>query len=181
MNNIKNYFLKGLLYIVPVAAIVWVIIKSYTLLNGIIGDYLPENMKFLGIIILLIIITVFGYLGSILIASPINAFFQRTLKTIYTSVKDMMNTFVGKKKGFSEPVLVKIYENSTIERIGFVTNEDVESLNIKKGKVLIYMPHSYAISGQLFVVERKDVTPIDKSSGEIMKLIISGGVTEVHD
>ena len=36
MNNIKNYFLKGLLYIVPVAAIVWVIIKSYTLLNGII-------------------------------------------------------------------------------------------------------------------------------------------------
>ncbi|MBT4478187.1 MAG: hypothetical protein HOC66_02155, partial [Flavobacteriales bacterium] len=79
MNNIKNYFLKGLLYIVPVAAIVWVIIKSYTLLNGIIGDYLPENMKFLGIIILLIIITVFGYLGSILIASPINAFFQRTL------------------------------------------------------------------------------------------------------
>ena len=43
------------------------------------------------------------------------------------------------------------------------------------------MPHSYAISGQLFVVERKDVTPIDKSSGEIMKLIISGGVTEVHD
>ena len=45
-----------------------------------------------------------------------------------------MNTFVGNKKGFSEPVLVKVYENSTIERIGFVTNEDVESLNIKKGK-----------------------------------------------
>ena len=47
-----------------------------------------------------------------------------------------MNTFVGDKKGFSEPVLVKVYEKSTIERIGFVTNEDVESLNIKKGKVL---------------------------------------------
>jgi len=103
------------------------------------------------------------------------------VETIYTSIKDLMNTFVGNKKGFSEPVLVKLYENSTIERIGFVTNEDVESLNIKKGKVLVYLPHSYAISGQLFVVEKKDVTPIDKSSGEIMKLIISGGVTEVHD
>ena len=43
------------------------------------------------------------------------------------------------------------------------------------------MPHSYAISGQLFVVDKKDVTPIDKSSGEIMKLIISGGVTEIQD
>ena len=92
-----------------------------------------------------------------------------------------MNTFVGNKKGFSEPVLVKVYENSTIERIGFVTNEDVGSLNIKKGKVLVYMPHSYAISGQLFVVEKKNITHIDKSSSDIMKLIISGGVTEIEE
>ena len=122
-----------------------------------------------------------------MISTPINSLFKKLLKqaplveTIYTSIKDLMNTFVGNKKGFSEPVLVKLYENSTIERIGFVTNEDVESLNIKKGKVLVYLPHSYAISGQLFIVEKKDVTPIDKSSGEIMKLIISGGVTEVHN
>ena len=92
-----------------------------------------------------------------------------------------MNTFVGQKKGFSEPVLVKVYENSTIERIGFITNEDVESLNIKTGKVLVYMPHSYAISGQLFVVEKKNITPIDKSASEVMKLIISGGVTEIDE
>mgnify|MGYP005670217617 CR=1 FL=1 len=67
MNNIKSYFFKGLLYIVPVAALVWVIVKSYTVLNSIIGDFLPENMKYLGIIILLIIITAFGYLGSVII------------------------------------------------------------------------------------------------------------------
>ena len=186
MNNIKNHFFKGLLYIVPVAAIIWVVANSYTALNSIIGDYLPEDMKYLGIIILLLIITIFGYLGSVFIASPINDFFRKLLerapllKTIYSSVQDLMNTFVGDKKGFSEPVLVKIYENSTIERIGFVTNEDVESLNIQKGKVLVYLPHSYAISGQLFVVEKKNITKIDKSSSEVMKLIISGGVTEIE-
>lgn len=42
MNNIKSYFFKGLLYIVPVAALVWVIVKSYTVLNSIIGDFLPK-------------------------------------------------------------------------------------------------------------------------------------------
>ena len=186
MNNIKNHFFKGLLYIVPVAAIIWVVANSYTALNSIIGDYLPEDMKYLGIIILLLIITIFGYLGSVFIASPINDFFRKLLerapllKTIYSSVQDLMNTFVGDKKGFSEPVLVKIYENSTIERIGFVTNEDVKSLNIQKGKVLVYLPHSYAISGQLFVVEKKNITKIDNSSSEVMKLIISGGVTEIE-
>ena len=43
------------------------------------------------------------------------------------------------------------------------------------------MPHSYAISGQLFVVEKKNITPIDKSASEVMKLIISGGVTEIDE
>ena len=91
MNNIKNHFFKGLLYIVPVAVLIWVIVKAYSVLNSIIGDFLPGNLKYLGIIILLIIITAFGYLGSVFIASPINDFFRKILekapllKTIYSS------------------------------------------------------------------------------------------------
>jgi uncharacterized membrane protein len=96
-------------------------------------------------------------------------------------VKDLMKTFVGKKKGFNQPVLIKIYENSTIERIGFITNEDLNSIGIKKGKVLVYLPHSYAFSGQLFVVDQSYISPIDSPSSEIMKLIVSGGVTDIND
>ena len=183
MKNFINYFLQGLLYLIPISVTTYVVYWTFMQIDSI----LPFNFPGLGLIVIISLITLIGYLGSVIIASPINAFFQRILnrapllKTIYTSVKDMMNTFVGKKKGFSEPVLVKVYENSTIERIGFITNEDVESLNIKKGKVLVYMPHSYAISGQLFVVEKKHVKKIDCSSGEVMKLIISGGVTEIQD
>ena len=163
MKKIINYFLQGLLYLIPISVTTYVVYWTFIKIDSI----LPFNFPGLGLIVIISLITLIGYLGSVIISSPINAFFQRILnrapllKTIYTSVKDMMNTFVGKKKGFSEPVLVKVYENSTIERIGFVTNEDVESLNIKKGKVLVYMPHSYAISGQLFVVDKKDVNKID--------------------
>ena len=189
MNIIKNYFLKGLLYSVPVAVTFWVIIESYNFLDGIIGNHLPESTQipFLGILVMFVLITLFGYIGTKVISSPFTSVFKNLLnkapllKTIYSSVKDLMNTFVGQKKGFSEPVLVKVYENSTIERIGFITNEDVESLNINKGKVLVYLPHSYAISGQLFVVEKRHVTRIDKPASEVMKLIISGGVTEIDD
>ena len=189
MNIIKNYFLKGLLYSVPVAVTCWVIIESYNFLDGIIGNHLPNRLQipFLGIFVMFLLITLFGYIGTKVISSPITSIFKDLLnkapllKTIYSSVKDLMNTFVGQKKGFSEPVLVKVYENSTIERIGYITNEDVESLKIKKGKVLVYMPHSYAISGQLFVVEKKYVTRIDQPASEVMKLIISGGVTDIDD
>lgn len=183
MKKFINYFLQGLLYIVPITVTLYVVVWTFQKIDGI----LPFQFPGLGLIIIISLITIIGFLGSAIITSPINAFFQNLLKrapllkTIYSSVKDLMNTFVGNKKGFSEPVLVKVYENSTIERIGFITNEDVESLNIAKGKVLVYMPHSYAISGQLFVVEKKNVSPIDKSSAEIMKLIVSGGVTEIDN
>tara|TARA_B110000438_G_scaffold271891_1_gene290166 strand:+ start:90 stop:668 length:579 start_codon:yes stop_codon:yes gene_type:complete len=187
MNNIKNHFLKGLLYIVPVAVTFWVLVEVYRLLNGIIGRFLPGNWQYLGILVLIVIITLFGYVGSVIITSPINSFFQRLLKrtpllqTIYSSVKDLMSTFVGKKKGFNTPVLIKLYENSTIERIGFITNSDLSSLGIKNSKILVYLPHSYAFSGQLFVVDRSYITAIDKSSAEIMKLIVSGGVTDLDN
>ena len=92
-----------------------------------------------------------------------------------------MKTFVGGKKGFDQAVLIKIYENSTIERIGFITNEDLKNLNISEEKVLVYLPHSYAFSGQLFVVEKKFLTPINSSSSDIMKLIVSGGVSEIEN
>ena len=91
-----------------------------------------------------------------------------------------MNTFVGEKKGFTKPVLIKVYENSTIERIGFITSEDLDLLNIGNGKVLVYLPHSYAISGQLFVIEKKYVKAMDAPPAEVMKLVISGGVTEIE-
>ena len=183
MKKFINYFLQGLLYIVPITVTLYVVYWTFQKIDGI----LPFQFPGLGLIIIIALITFIGFVGSAIIASPINAFFQRLLKrapllqTIYSSVKDLMSTFVGKKKGFSQPVLIKLYENSTIERIGFITNEDLSTLQIKEGKVLVYLPHSYAFSGQLFVVNRNYITPIDSSSSEIMKLIISGGVTEIEN
>ena len=183
MKKFINYFLQGLLYIVPITVTLYVVYWTFQKIDGI----LPFQFPGLGLIIIIALITFIGFVGSAIIASPINAFFQRLLKrapllqTIFSSVKDLMSTFVGKKKGFSQPVLIKLYENSTIERIGFITNEDLSTLQIKEGKVLVYLPHSYAFSGQLFVVDRNYITPVDSSSSEIMKLIISGGVTEIEN
>ena len=183
MKKLINYFLQGLLYIVPITVTVAFVVWAFKKIDGII----PFDLPGLGLIIIIALITIIGFLGSAAITSPINSFFQNLLKkaplleTIYSSVKDLMNTFVGKKKGFDQPVLIKLYENSTIERIGFITNENLKTLGIKEGKVLVYLPHSYAFSGQLFVVNRSYITPIDSSSSDIMKLIVSGGVTRITD
>lgn len=183
MKKLINYFLQGLLFIVPITVTGAFVVWAFNKIDGI----LPLNFPGLGVIIIITFITSVGFLGSSIISTPIYSFFQNLLKkaplleTIYSSVKDLMKTFVGKKKGFNQPVLIKLYENSTIERIGFITNEDLKSIGIKKGKVLVYLPHSYAFSGQLFVVDQSYIRPIDSPSSEIMKLIVSGGVTDIND
>ncbi|MAX05963.1 MAG: hypothetical protein CMD19_05955 [Flavobacteriales bacterium] len=182
MKKFINYFLQGLLYIVPITATGAFVVWAFNKIDKIIPGLFPG----LGVVIVIILITIIGILGSTVIARPINSFFQNLLKkaplleTIYSSVKDLMNTFVGKKKGFQEAVFVKIFENSTIERIGFITNKDLAELNINNNRVLVYIPHSYNFSGNLFVVEKKYITPIDAPSSEIMKLIVSGGVAEFN-
>jgi uncharacterized membrane protein len=192
MKKIINYFLQGLLYIVPITVTLYVVVLVLDKIDNIIPgllDKLGINLQIpgLGLIIIIVLITIIGFLGSVIITSPINSFFQNLLKkapllaTIYSSVKDLMSTFVGKKKGFNKPVLIKIYNNSNIERIGFITNEELNKIGLKDGKVLVYLPHSYAVSGQLFVVDRANITSIDASSSEIMKLIVSGGVTELEN
>ena len=193
MKKIVKYFLSGLLYTVPLAVTGAFAIWAFNKIEAIIPTLMPKMMNEMpvvfpgiGIILIFLIIVCIGFIGSLIIKTPINSFFRKLLKkapileTIYSSVKDIMNTFVGKKKGFDHPVLIKIYENSTIERIGFITQDDLSSLNIKKGKVLVYLPHSYAFSGQLFVVDKEYITQIDSSSAEIMKLIVSGGITQVN-
>lgn len=66
------------------------------------------------------------------------------------------------------------------ERLGFITKVDLSELGIGKDKVAVYLPFSYAISGQVYIVPSKSVTPINASSADVMKLIISGGVTSVE-
>ena len=179
--SILKYVLQGALYITPVAVTSYVVYKAFVLLDELI----PFDFPGLGFIVLIVLLTLVGYVGSAFISSPFSRFFKQLLNqapllhTIYTAVQDLMKTVVGEKQGFSQPVLVQLYENSSLKRIGFITNEALGNLGLNDDHVLVYLPHSYAFSGQLFVVERSFVTPVERASSEIMKLIVSGGITEV--
>jgi len=103
------------------------------------------------------------------------------IKTLYTSIGDLLSAFVGEKKRFNKPVLVKISADGGVEKLGFITEEDLSELGIAGDKIAVYLPHSYNFSGNLFIVSRDRVTPIDRNASEVMKFIVSGGVSKVED
>lgn len=180
-RKITGYFIKGLLLITPIGITLWIVYQSIRFLRGL----LPGEYWLIGIPLVIISITFLGWLGTVFIQTPITQFIDKTLeriplvKFIYTSVRDLMSAFMGNEKRFSKPVLVSMQSDGGIYKLGFITQRDLLSLGIEGGKSAVYMPHSYNFSGNLFIVDNQRITPIDGSSEDVMKFIVSGGVTRI--
>lgn len=178
-----GYFLRGLLLTVPIAVIVAVLYRSLSWLDTIIKFDVPG----LGLLILLGGVTTIGYLGSTVLYAPIAEFFEEVLKrvpflkTIYDALTDLMEALVGSKRKFDRPVLVRMVKDSSLEKIGFITASDLSHLGVSGNKVAVYLPHSFAWSGNLYIVPTENVTPLHAKAGDVMKFIVSGGVVEVDD
>jgi uncharacterized membrane protein len=86
-----------------------------------------------------------------------------------------MGAFVGEKKKFSSPVIVQI--SDSLSRLGFITQENMGILG-ESDLVAVYFPHSYNVSGNVFLVKREKVKPLHGvKSSDVMKFMVSGGVS----
>jgi uncharacterized membrane protein len=192
MKKPVGFFFQGLLYLAPLAITIYVIVVSFIWLDGLLrdleifneGPFASFNFPGLGLIIILLFTTLVGFLGQKLITSPISSFFNHLLtkapliKVIYSSVKDLLSAFVGKERKFEQPVLVKLDQEGIKKRLGFITATDLSDLGIKD-EIAVYLPSSYGILGELVIVPSTCITPVKANSADVMKFIVSGGVTKV--
>ena len=177
-------FLQGLLILSPIAITAYVIYTVFSSVDNLV-PYVPRG---LGFFIIISAVTFIGYMGTRffvgrLLFDGFDYLMEHTpgIKYIYTSIKDVLDSFVGDKKRFNKPVYVCVNVNPEIWRIGFMTQPDMASLGML-GKVAVYMPHAYAISGWVIIVEEKYVKPVTKmNAGEAMKFAVSGGVTSSEE
>lgn len=180
MKRLFYYFIQGLLYTAPVAITFYFLWSVLSYLD----DLIPLNTAGLGLLTLITIITLIGFIGGFFLKFRFIKFADKILKTvplvkiIYSSINDVMKSLTGKNKGFQQPVLLRLSLSEEIRRIGFITDEELENLGTENDELItVYVPHSLAISGQVFMVPKTYVEPLDASSTEIMKYIIAGGVT----
>jgi len=185
-----NYFIKGLLVVVPIGAaaflIFWAVSKLDSALNlsdilWVTKDGKPMYIPGLGILNVIVVILVVGILVTSVITDPIKRWFKRWFNRLpffnflYSSIKDLTEAFVGDEKKFTEAVIVEINEFG-LKKIGFLVQKDLASLNLP-GEVAVYFPWSYSFAGQVVIISKDKVKPIDKNSADMMKFVISGGVS----
>lgn len=187
LNLLAKSFFQGLLIIGPFALTIWII---YYIVSSI-DNMLPvlSQQVYPGITFLIVICstTLIGYLGSKFITGRVivdsfDYLLEHTpgIKFIYTSLKDVMTSFVGDKKKFNQPVLIKSTEEPEMWRIGFLTQSDLSSVGFPS-YVSVYLPHSYAVSGWVvFVLATNIVVLQNVSAAQAMKFAVSGGVAGFH-
>jgi uncharacterized membrane protein len=188
MKRIIRYFLQGLLYLGPLAVTIYIIIEAFNFIDGLLEDYISYvfgyKMPGLGLLIILIFLTLLGYLGQTILASPFKLILKKfilripPINLIYSSLSDLFSAIVGKERKFTRPVLVKIQEHTDLERIGFITEDELEEFGVGD-KVAVYFPFSYAISGELMIVPKKNITKLNIPASVALKFIVSGGITEI--
>lgn len=182
VNRLLKYFLRGLLISIPLVATIGIIVWLFETIDNLLGeDHLPG----LGILIILSLILLIGFIGSSYIAKPFIDWFDDWLektpgiKFLYSSVKDIMEAFVGEKKKFSEPVILELGAEG-IYKVGFITKKDLKSIGME-GYSAVYFPKSYGFMGDLYFVRNNKIKALDANPTAVFKMIVSGGVTGVED
>lgn len=193
-RKLLQYFLQGLLILAPVAITAYAIYFVVSSIDSWIPlfSYVDERGEVhvrnygIGFVIVIAAIIVIGYFSSFFITGRIVSFFDKVLektpgiKHIYSTTRDFVEAFAGDKKKFTKHVLANVDDND-VWRFGFVTREEMDDFGLKD-YVTVYIPMAYSVAGNVYVIPKNRVRPIDNiTAAQSMKFAVSGGVTDIDE
>lgn len=189
-----QYFLQGIIILAPIIITIWAVFSLFLYIDhllpnilepvfpGITQVYVPG----LGFVLTILLVGFVGWISSSFVIGRIVDLFGRVLQStpgirlIYSSVKDFLEAFAGNKRKFDIPVLVNV-DGPDVWRMGFMTQTDCHTFGMNE-YVAIYVPHSYALSGVVYIVPRPKVKLLENTSpADAMKFAVSGGVSDVAE
>lgn len=181
MRRLLNYFLNGFLIVAPIGLTVYILVSVFRWLNGLFNI---SDVPGLGLLVAVLAITAVGFVARSFMVRPFLIIAERLLhrtplvSIIYSSLKDLFDAFVGDNQKFNLPVLVRLNASDQTYKMGFVTQASMEPLH-RPELLAVYFPHSYNFSGELVLVPADNVRYLDLPSSEVMKFIVSGGVSRL--
>ncbi|MBS1921268.1 MAG: DUF502 domain-containing protein [Bacteroidetes bacterium] len=185
LRKIFGFFLQGVIVLAPIGVTAWAIYWLFDRVDSILRPYV--NIPGLGFVIILVFIILVGWVSTRFFVGSLIDLFDRwmdrtpVIKFIYTSTKDFFEAFGGEKKKFSHPILASVFAED-VWVVGFLTDEELEKLDMGAEMVSIYIPQAYHWAGQLYVLPRNKIKKIEKlAPGEAMKYAVTGGVVDLED
>lgn len=189
-NRIKNYFLTGIVVLVPVVITGFLV---YFIANKIGGVWyiVFKNVPFIntlpsiaidliGVIISLFVILFAGYFTSNILGKYVLNLSERIVskmpfvKSIYSSAKELTNTIFLNKSSFNRVVFLEFLHEGQYT-IAFVTSDNWV-INEKESVTLFVPTSPNPTSGFFVVVEKTNIIETDITVEEGLKLLVSSGM-----
>ncbi len=184
-----EWFVQGLLLIAPVAITIAVIVWLIGTLDEVVQTFIPEEMYFpgIGVVLTFLLITLVGAFSRLLVVHGALAFLDRFLVQLpgvgilYTAVKEIFQTIRQHASHLGRPVLVQMDREGKLWKPGLlIENQAPYPLDQQlspRDYVVVYLPHSYNFSGNMFLVKKEWVRPIsDTTAVQYLKFIASAGL-----
>ena len=190
-SKIRNNFIAGVVVLIPIGITLYLTLFFVRITGNIVpkeinpNNYLPFNIPGLEILVALTLITLIGWLSlSFLgkrILKLIDDLFKRIpfLRTVYSAIVQMTETFSKKDDGKKSVVLIE-YPRKGVWAVGFATKENKGEMAEKTGKNLInvFVPTTpNPTSGFLLMFPVEDVIYLNMSFEEASKFIVSAGTS----
>lgn len=184
MHPLLRAFLRGLLIVLPAAVTLWLVWTVFVWIDQLfhLEDLFGRKVPGLGLALALLGIAGLGSLASNVLARYFLEGFDHLLKRtplvrlIYTSLRDLIDAFVGEKKRFDTPVLVAPFGEGGALVPGFITRKELEVFGLAE-HVAVYLPQAYNFAGQVIAVPSKSVRKLEADPTAVMAFIVSGGVS----
>jgi uncharacterized membrane protein len=190
-KRLRNYFITGIIVLVPLGFTLYLTVFLISISSKLIPEeinpnsYLPFSIPGLEIILSIIFITLIGYISLSLIGRRILRLINDLLKkipflrTIYSAIGQMTETFANKKGKKKNVVLVQ-YPSKGSWAVGFATKDNKGEISKKTNDTLVnvFIPTTpNPTSGFLLMFPKKEVIYLDMSFEEASKFIVSAGTS----
>jgi uncharacterized membrane protein len=194
---IRRTLIAGLLILLPLFityVLIAFLVNIFTgvgapLVTGLLRLFGLENLAYplvlvVNLLLSLAVIFLLGLIGTNILGRRLLTAFEGLLlrlplvKTVYSSVKQVIETFQGPGRSFQRVVLLQ-YPRQGLWSIGLVATERADNLNLVPGsKVLtVFVPTTpNPTSGYLVIISPEDVIDLDFSIEDAFKFIVSGGI-----
>lgn len=194
-QKIGSYFLRGLITLLPLLVTLWLITIVFQFADGILGwlfaALFGHSIPGLGIIILIAIIFLTGFLATHVFGSKLIKFGENLLyripivKGVYSSAKQINDVlFVHKTTDEYRRACLLEYPRKGLWSIGFVTSDAAAEIEAKaKEKMInVFIANTPTpATGFLIMVPAREVILLDMKIEDAFKYVISGGVLKPVD
>ena len=193
MKRLRNYFISGLLFWIPLALSVLLIKFFLEVVNNLVPTrLLPESLLNLdttipgsGIVLVILVILITGALVTNILGRKLLDLWERALnkipgfRNIYNALKKISSTVLNTSSDSFRKAFLIQYPSKGIWVIAFQSGDykgEVESI-IGKDVINLFVPTTpNPTSGFFVMIPKKDAIELQMSVEEAFKLVISGGV-----